>query len=577
MASSTGPSFGSCESPVEPSGVTMWAMAVQTNIASAPAIPAAQMRPIIETSPLVVNQIKEPKPNPVRRLEAADGGAEGGGGCRSAARLRASAGGGDQRGDDRSAAGAPQALSGRPQPVEARPRNSISPWCVRSARLGSRPRGARDAIRCAPALGRRASDWHDDSVAECKQHGYNTCCPESRIRSAFLRQGGTLARLSIPAIPALPLVGGSVKRTSVEDRYTPELIIGMVGPIGSGVSTAAALVASTLKNEFGYTGTVVRVSDILNDNAGAVGELAVPRGDPHWTEVLQRIGTKLREQKGEAYVADLAVGHISLARVNSGEGDKKTLRRFTIIDSIKNPAEVARLSHVYGQAFWLIGVFAPEEKRKERLRGVLGEASELTKVMEVDENEDTKKGQRVRDTIFLSDYFIRNDGDNDDGLKLSVMRFLDVIFGVNIQTPTRDESAMYSAASAAAKGACLSRQVGAVILNKQGEVIGTGNNDVPRSGRGLYSFEDAKNDNRCYKWKEKRCHNDHRKEKLKDQIINSLLEKGLLSVENKVAAENIIFSTDLKQLIEFSRAVHAEMEAIISVASGLNPTFGAHG
>lgn len=375
-----------------------------------------------------------------------------------------------------------------------------------------------------------------------------------------------MGRSPVGSRTMLPLEEGQSRIPSVEERYTPELVIALVGPIGSGVSMAAGILADTLRNQFGYTGNVLKVSDLLNAHAGAVAETPAVRGSANWTDTLQRIGSKLRETKTHAYTADLAIGQINLDRDADRAAGRFSERRFTIIDSLKHPAEVARLQHVYGQAFWLLGVFAPEEKRRERISAALGSSHEVTRVMSVDEDEKNKWGQRVRDTVFLSDYFIRNDGDNDEFLKTSLLRLLDVIFGVGVQTPTRDESAMYAAASAAAKGACLSRQVGAVILNKQGEIIGTGNNDVPKSGGGLYTFEDGKGDHRCYKWKTKRCHNDDRKDKLREQIINALLSNGLLRPEKRAEAEEIIFSTDVKQLIEYSRAVHAEMEAIISVA-----------
>lgn len=364
----------------------------------------------------------------------------------------------------------------------------------------------------------------------------------------------------------LPLEEGHSRIPSVEERYTPELVIALVGPVGSGVSISAAILADTLRSEFGYIGDVLKVSEILNARAGVVDELPAVRGSVSWTDTLQRIGSKLRERKGHAHTADLAIGQINLDRGAEQAAKRFSTRRFTIIDSLKHPAEVARLQHVYGNAFWLLGIFAPEEKRRERLSATIGMPHEAARVMGVDEDEKNKWGQKVRDTIFLSDYFIRNDGDNDETLKHSLSRFLDVVFGVGVQTPTRDESAMYAAASAAARGACLSRQVGAVILNRQGEIIGTGNNDVPKSGGGLYTYEDGRGDHRCYKWKTKRCHNDERKDKLREQIIEALMTKGLLKADKRAEAEEIIFSTDVKQLIEYSRAVHAEMEAIISVA-----------
>ncbi|MFD2579395.1 hypothetical protein ACFSTD_14150 [Novosphingobium colocasiae] len=99
-----------------------------------------------------------------------------------------------------------------------------------------------------------------------------------------------------------------------------------------------------------------------------------------------------------------------------------------------------------------------------------------------------KNGQQVSKTAHLADYFIRNHTDVVDNVKPAIKRFLDVIFGTKLHTPTHDETGMMKAASAATKSACMSRQVGASIYNKSHELIGVGWNDVPRSGGGPIFF-----------------------------------------------------------------------------------------
>jgi deoxycytidylate deaminase len=218
---------------------------------------------------------------------------------------------------------------------------------------------------------------------------------------------------------------------------------------------------------------------------------------------------------------------------------------------------------------------------KAKLRGqgarpVITEGHNENYVVEIfkrDEDEGVKSGQRVRDAMFLADFFIRNDGDNDKNLRRTVDRFLDVMFAIGVQTPTKDESAMYGATSAAAESACLSRQVGAVIANIDGDIIGMGNNDVPKFGGGLYSREDGDNDHRCFQWRGKICHNDFRKEEILSRIAIALGEAGIfdsksgtIDLKRQAKAIDVLHSSDVRNLIEFSRAVHAEMEAIISVA-----------
>ena len=148
-------------------------------------------------------------------------------------------------------------------------------------------------------------------------------------------------------------------------------------------------------------------------------------------------------------------------------------------------------------------------------------------------------------------------------------RYLAILFNVEVHTPTQDEEAMLGAMSAAAGSACLSRQVGAVIYSKAGELIGVGGNDVPKKGGGLYSAGHGQNDHRCYKWNGKICHNDAHKHMLYFAIFEKLREDGMLQDTASLnQVEKSLTRTDLRNLIEYSRSVHAEMEAIVSVARG---------
>jgi deoxycytidylate deaminase len=125
---------------------------------------------------------------------------------------------------------------------------------------------------------------------------------------------------------------------------------------------------------------------------------------------------------------------------------------------------------------------------------------------------------------------------------------------------------MYNAVSAASKSACLSRQVGAAIYSQSGELIGVGWNDVPKAKGGLYGHEDLDSDHRCYRWGGKICHNDDRKEKLYQKIAVELRRDKLVDEGKFDQIRRALTATEIRNLIEYSRSVHAEMEAIISVA-----------
>jgi deoxycytidylate deaminase len=93
-------------------------------------------------------------------------------------------------------------------------------------------------------------------------------------------------------------------------------------------------------------------------------------------------------------------------------------------------------------------------------------------------------GQNVRGAFPLADNFV--DARTTIEVQRSLERFVELIFGYPFHTPTRDEYGMYHATSAALRSADLSRQVGAVISNKEGDVVTVGCNEVPKPLGGLY-------------------------------------------------------------------------------------------
>lgn len=366
---------------------------------------------------------------------------------------------------------------------------------------------------------------------------------------------------------------------AVTDRKTPELVIGLVGPIGSGVSTVSSLLARMLREELGYEADIVKVSKIIEDNADKIR--SQPSTASRRTERITRLqnaGNALRRRFGEAYLAEKAVEGINRKRIAARATDVSPpeLRRVAhIVDALKNPAEVAALRDVYRPVFWLIAVFAPEEVRLSRFPDQA--AGAMQEIFRRDEAETVESGQKVRDTVQEADFFVRNDGHDTTKLLPVLRRFLETVFSLKVVTPTRDESGMHHAAAASTRSACLSRQVGASIMSPTGELLSVGWNDVPQKGGGLYSAESTR-DNRCFAWDERDdqdghrlpkgiCHNDREKELLYVNLEASLREAGLIdaSIPPTDVVARLKFSR-VRSLIEFSRSVHAEMEAIVSIA-----------
>lgn len=355
---------------------------------------------------------------------------------------------------------------------------------------------------------------------------------------------------------------------SIDSRLSNELVIAFVGPVGSGCTTTYEVLAEELANSYSYDTVYVRFSDLIKEHAADVG-MTIPETVSVTDRIdrYQNIGNALRAKFGDAYLADRAIERIAIERDQRGgyqevNGTRIVLpeRRAYFLDSLKNPAELRRLRQVYGDLLWAISVFAPEDVRFDRLvRKGMADA-DARHAMQRDYEEEEKSGQKVSKTAHQANYFVRNATENKEDLHEPIRRFLQTVFGVALHTPTRDEKGMMEAAAAAVRSACLSRQVGAAIYNTDGDLLGVGCNDVPKFRGGLYN--EGSNDHRCFRWHDNECHNDKHKKLLASRI-------GSIAGANEQHKVNLVSDAmdgGVANLIEFSRSVHAEMEAIVSVA-----------
>lgn len=381
---------------------------------------------------------------------------------------------------------------------------------------------------------------------------------------------------------------------------TPELVIALCGPIGSPLHATSDQVGNAL-NEFGYVTEKIRLSNLIRLNASIVGvEIA---GDNKCAEIksLIRAGDELRRLNGVDVLAKLAIAKIGADRRKrfgefvdiADEGSVLQPRRIGghrichVIDSIKNTAELDLLRLIYGDALFAIGVFSPLNVRRRNLKGLGGlEDHEIEDLIDTDSGEEFAHGQSVRDTFPRCDFFVRIDAPAVEPtepeaigqLVAKLRRFFGLIFRTAVVTPTPDETAMYAAASAARNSACLSRQVGAAVTSAAGELLAVGWNDVPRSGGGLYgkppivarvgpSKLSLPEDDRCFAQAGRACHNDVEKRTIAAKVIDSLVDSGFIEHGRANEAVQVVISdTRVKDLIEFSRAVHAEMHAILGAS-----------
>lgn len=373
-------------------------------------------------------------------------------------------------------------------------------------------------------------------------------------------------------------------------RKSEELVIAMAGPIGCGIGEMADSLEDRLR-ERGYVDVVrIKLSAFLED---AITEGLVPQWNdesgksPRYNKYrrLQEAGKALRRAtKNPAILAEYAARAIVVDRtkrssprteLTQNDGPVKPSRVAYIIDQVKRPEEVELLRALYRNLLYLVGVTRIHGKRLAALESELVTQDEVQGLMTIDQSESGKDGQQLDKTLHLADYFLRNDSMTSAEKQSKLNRFLNLVHGDKAVTPTHSENGMYAAFSASLRSACLSRQVGAAIATKSGEVVATGCNDVPKPGGGLYSDSAKVKDMRCIHKDGQQCSNDIYKQRLRNEI-GTAVDVALLSddanpvtltsIQRTTLLESIYKNTRLKDLIEFSRSVHAEMDAIVSLA-----------
>jgi deoxycytidylate deaminase len=311
-------------------------------------------------------------------------------------------------------------------------------------------------------------------------------------------------------------------------------------------------------------------------------------------------GNKAREiANSQDILAVGAINHI-LGERSKDESQQPTplFNVAHFVRSLKRPEEVALLRSVYRPGFYLIGIAADDDEQLAFLTRRKGlTAAEARRLIERDQDEVVAHGQRMRDTFYLSDVFVES---RESRFKAQLWRFLELVFGHPFVTPTRDEHAMFMAYASAARSAQIGRQVGAAIATPQGEVTAVGFNEVPSKQGGPY-WEGDQDDHRDHK-EGKDSNYENRKrivENILDTLRGRIIDKPKIEelvritlghvhgaesdIESLVAivlkslserklgtsieeARQLVSASDLKEITEFGRAVHAEMDAILTCA-----------
>lgn len=422
----------------------------------------------------------------------------------------------------------------------------------------------------------------------------------------------------------------------ISPRYQ-DLVIGLVYYAGAMGDTFCADLQTKI-GACGYkTTALIKVSHIIEQkNPGEVpkiGDVPMMHGKKKLERaiVLQNLGDDMRRPKvlgGEPNASVLASLAINKLRELRGGPPDEAKKFLFIIDSLKHRAEVDLLRMVYGHNFRLIAIHCSRDNRLDRLKNGKFHNADQEKIKSFmsrdEEDKSTKHGQEVRKVFHRADFFIDNDHPQGN-IKYTpdLKRFVDLCVGGKMLRPTVEETGMYHAYASAMRSSCLSRQVGAAILMPDGRVLAIGANEVPKRGGGVYCDGDSP-DCRCFKWADwcidkddprwtdyyetspvgkPHCHSSRLKHELKGKV-SSWLRKEIVSPLGKQVAEAISGKSGLfksaerqkieaairkflddkdffddmpvvKDVTEYSRSIHAEMDALMSALRSGTSTTGA--
>ena len=246
-----------------------------------------------------------------------------------------------------------------------------------------------------------------------------------------------------------------------------------------------------------------------------------------------------------------------------------TKEEMLVFDSIRHPDEIVALRKLSHNCF-IISMHSSLLERWRRLQSEY-ETKSLTiqdfkDDDERDANEDAPYGQKVQLCVDDADISIRNESyfapkhKQREELDKKIWPYIELVRGKDVRPPSPDESMMAMAYTKALTSSCYKRQVGAVIHDENGTVLGVGCNENPIPLGSCYD-----------EWGE--CYRDLYKKRILEGLANTKCPKC-----DKVLGPSLLppykciecgFNIDKHYIRDkaMSRctALHAEESAIINV------------
>ena len=219
-------------------------------------------------------------------------------------------------------------------------------------------------------------------------------------------------------------------------------------------------------------------------------------GESGFVRLYQTIGRNIR-LSGDPYDQHLIEGKFFTLAERINEIVKQIHERqqsigektFIVIDAIRNPLEAIFFQDRYS-SFFLAAVSAPEKDRIGRLRNLRYSEEDILSIDKIEytphdlDEPDFYSVQDIQACLQRADLYISNPNvtskvNEFQELANQLIRFVSLVRRPGIVTPSAVERCMQMAYTAKLNSGCISRQVGAVVTDKNYSIRSVGWNDAP--------------------------------------------------------------------------------------------------
>ena len=351
-------------------------------------------------------------------------------------------------------------------------------------------------------------------------------------------------------------------------EHRPELVICVIGALGTDVDCVCDAIAKALAR-VKYSSEIIDLGAVLSEVTG----LGTPAGEgAEYDRISSRMerGNELERRVWPGAAAVLAVARMLLSRRNiTGSVAEPAAGHAYVLKSVTRISEIDKLRGMFGGQLLIVSAYSPRDARVRELEKKVGDAAE--RLIDKDHSEEGGSGQLVRAAYRVADCFVT--ASDPASVQPEIDRFVRLVFGDPFITPTAEETGMSHAFTSSFQSSSMSRQVGAAVRDANGDLVAFGFNEVPKAGGGAYA-EGDENDRREF-----RIGHDSNQREREGMLADALTligRAGLLAPECEgLSGEEIAAaarrSADLSgmkimDVTEYSREMHAEMDALVGVA-----------